>query len=101
MMLLQQEMDKGDDSKVKKEEDISTKGLISTSIKFGVSTIISIMCAAAILLPVYYSLKLGKLEFTTPDFSLKPQFVLFNFFTKLLPESYDTVLNEGLPFVYC
>ena len=85
----------------KKEEDISTKGLISTSIKFGVSTIISIMCAAAILLPVYYSLKLGKLEFTTPDFSLKPQFVLFNFFTKLLPESYDTVRNEGLPFVYC
>lgn len=85
----------------KKEEDTTKKELIAILLRFGVGTIIAVMCAAAILIPVYYSLKLGKLEFTTPNFDLKPQFTLFNFFTKLLPESYDTVRSEGLPFVYC
>lgn len=68
---------------------------------FALSAVVAVLCAAVVLLPVYYSLKLGKLEFTTPNFELKPQFVLFDFFTKLLPQSYDTVRTTGLPFIYC
>ena len=58
------------------------------------------MCAAVMLLPVYYSLKLGKFDFTTPDFSFKLQFTAADFFPKLLPSSYDTVRNEGMPSIY-
>lgn len=74
---------------------------LKLSLHFALSAVVAVLCAAAVLLPVYYSLKLGKLEFTTPNFELKPQFVLFDFFTKLLPQSYDTVRTTGLPFVYC
>ena len=68
---------------------------------FAVGAAVAVACAAFMLLPMYYSLKLGKLDFTQPDFSLKANFKAFDFITKLLPESYDTVRNEGLPFVYC
>lgn len=84
------------------KEDVSgAKPFFTAGIRFAISAITAALCAAAILIPVYYSLKLGKLEFTTPNFGLKPQFPLFDFFTKLLPETYDTVRPEGLPFVYC
>lgn len=85
----------------RKNDDASTRENIATFVKFAVGGVVSALCAAAVLLPVYYSLKLGKLEFTSPDFSLRAQFTLADFFTKLLPESYDTVRNEGLPVVYC
>ena len=85
----------------RKNEDSTTRDNILALVKFGAGGVIAALCAAAVLLPVYYSLKLGKLEFTSPDYSLKAQFTLMDFFTKLLPESYDTVRNEGLPMVYC
>lgn len=75
--------------------------VLSPCIKFAVSAVVAVLCAAVVLLPVYYSLKLGKLDFTKPDFSLSAEFNILDFFSKLLPESYDTVRNEGLPFVYC
>ncbi|NLP26406.1 MAG: YfhO family protein [Clostridiales bacterium] len=74
--------------------------IFSVFVKFGVYTAISLMCAAVMLLPVYYSLKLGKFDFTTPDFSFKLQFTAADFFPKLLPSSYDTVRNEGMPSIY-
>ena len=45
--------------------------------------------------------KLGKFEFTKPDMALNTQFKIVDFFTKLLPFSYDTVRPEGLPVVFC
>lgn len=69
-------------------------------LKFGACTVIALMCAAVMLLPVYYSLKLGKFDFTKPDFSFKLQFIAADFFPKLLPSSYDTVRNEGMPSIY-
>lgn len=84
-----------------KEEDTTSREKVRVFLKFGLSAVVSALCAACILIPVYYSLKLGKLEFTTPDFSLRANFTLMDFFTKLLPESYDTVRNEGLPMIYC
>lgn len=68
---------------------------------FGGGTIVALMCAAWVLIPVYNSLKLGKFEFTEPDFSLAAQFDLMTFITKLFPMTYDTVYPEGLPMIYC
>lgn len=85
----------------RKDESTTLKQDLFTCLKFGIGVLIAIAAAAVVLLPTYESLKLGKLEFTHPDYTLKPQFVLFDFFSKLLPESYDTVRNEGLPMVYC
>lgn len=85
----------------KKDDSSTTKEKLRIFLRFCIGTAVAIMCAAIIIIPVYYSLKLGKLEFSTPSFDLKPQFTLFDFFTKLLPNTYDTVRNEGLPFVYC
>lgn len=68
---------------------------------FVVGTLVALMCAAFVLIPVYNSLKLGKFEFTTPDFSLATQFDFLTFATKLFPMSYDTVYPEGMPMIYC
>ena len=68
---------------------------------FAVASLISLMCAAFVLIPVYNSLKLGKFDFTTPDFSLATQFDFLTFATKLFPMSYDTVYPSGLPMIYC
>ncbi|MBC8570219.1 YfhO family protein [Zongyangia hominis] len=57
--------------------------------------------AAIILLPTMYSLRLGKLNFSDPNFSPLSQFDFFQFFSKLLPSSYDTLRPEGLPMIYC
>lgn len=84
-----------------KDEDTAAKKKIMIFVKFAVGALIAVLAAAIILLPTYYSLKLGKLEFSTPNFELKPDFKIAAFFTKLLPESYDTVRPEGLPVVYC
>ncbi len=68
---------------------------------FIVGTLVALMCAAFVLIPVYNSLKLGKFDFTKPDFSLATQFDFLTFITKLFPMSYDTVYPEGLPMIYC
>ncbi len=54
-----------------------------------------------ILLPAYSSLSNGKLDYARPDFSFEANFSIFEFFEKLLPNSYDTVKHGGLPFIYC
>lgn len=74
---------------------------VKSALRFAVSGIVAAMMASVMLLPVYYSLKLGKFEFTTPDYSLKFQFQSLDLLSKLLPSSYDTVRNEGLPEIYC
>ncbi|MBQ8966332.1 YfhO family protein [Ruminococcus sp.] len=68
---------------------------------FGAGTLVALMCAAWVLIPVYNSLKLGKFEFTDPDFSLATQFDFLTFITKLFPMTYDTVYPEGMPMIYC
>lgn len=64
-------------------------------------TITAILAACCVLIPIYNALKLGKLEFSTPDWSMATQFDFLTFITKLFPLSYDTVYPEGLPMVYC
>lgn len=70
-------------------------------LKFACSALIAVMIACIVIIPVYKSLSLGKLEFSTPDFSLRSQFNALDFFTKLFPMSYDTVRPEGLPMIFC
>lgn len=82
------------------KEKRSAKEISYASLRFVLSTLVACMCAAFMLLSVYASLSLGKLDFTEPDFSFKLQFKAFDMLTKLLPNSYDTVRNEGLPAIY-
>ncbi len=74
---------------------------LQTVLKFALGTLISLMCAAFVLIPVYNSLKLGKLEFSVPDFSLATQFDFASVLTKLFPMSYDSVNVDGMPMIYC
>lgn len=78
----------------------SFKDILGKTTKFICSAVVSVMIAMIVLLPVYKSLQLGKLEFSQPDYSLKLQFKVVDFLSKLLPFSYDTVRPEGLPFIY-
>ena len=61
----------------------------------------ALLCACIVLIPVYNSLKLGKFEFTEPDFSLATQFDFLTLIRKMFPMTYDSVNVEGLPMIYC
>ena len=73
----------------------------AAGLKFAASAVISVLSSAIVLIPVYNSLSLGKLEFSTPDFTPKTQFNVVQFLSKLLSNSYDTVHPEGLPMIAC
>lgn len=78
---------------------IARKNLFENAAKYFLSAVISVGCAAIVIIPVYNSLKLGKFEFSTPDFSIVTQFDIWQFLSKLFPFTYDTVRPEGLPMV--
>ncbi len=71
----------------------------SGGLKFAASGIISALTSCIVLIPVYSSLKLGKLDFSNPSFTLDTQFNFFEFMSKLFQNSYDTVRPEGLPMI--
>lgn len=75
--------------------------LIIAAAKFANGGIIAAVCAAWLLIPLYYSLSLGKFSFTDPSFEMKTQFDFSDFFVNLLPNVYDTCRPEGSPVVYC
>ncbi|MBR6871964.1 MAG: YfhO family protein [Ruminococcus sp.] len=83
-----------------KEGRILPKHFLLRTLQAIAGTVIAIMCAAVVLIPVYNSLKLGKLEFSTPNWELATQFDFLTLFTKLFPMSYDTVNVEGMPMIY-
>ncbi len=63
-------------------------------------SIVAIGISAFIILGAYYSLSFGKSTFTDTNWTLTAKFKFLDFFTKLLPGSYDTVRPTGLPYVY-
>lgn len=75
--------------------------LLLSGVKFACGGILAAMCAAWLLIPLYYSLSLGKFEFTDPSYKMKTQFEFIDFFMNLLPNVYDTCRPEGSPVVYC
>ncbi|MGN1085547.1 MAG: YfhO family protein [Porcipelethomonas sp.] len=70
-------------------------------VRIGISTVTALACAAFMLLPVYNALKLGKFDFTEPDFSYATQFSPLDFFPQLMVAQYDSVNVQGLPEIYC
>ena len=64
-------------------------------------SVISVMIAAVVILPAYYSLSFGKLEFSTPNWEPKQLFNFLPLLSKFFFGSYDTVRPEGMPFLYC
>lgn len=74
---------------------------ILSGLRFAAGGFVSAASAAWILIPLYYSLKLGKFEFSTPNYTLTTQFDFIDFFKNLLPNVYDTCRPEGSPVVFC
>lgn len=70
-------------------------------LRFALSAVVALACAAFMLLPVYNALKLGKFDFTQPDFSYATQFSPLDFFPQLMAAQYDSVNVQGLPEIYC
>lgn len=70
-------------------------------LRVGVFSLLAVAVSAVILLPTYYSLSFGKLEFSTPDWKPSQYFEFFDILTKAFFGSYDTVRPEGMPFLYC
>ena len=75
--------------------------LVYSGSLFACSGLLSAICSAWLLIPLYFSLKLGKFEFSTPNFEMETQFDFADFFVDLLPNVYDTCRPEGSPVVYC
>lgn len=86
------------------------------------SSVIALACAAFMILPVYNALKLGKFEFTDPDYSFRFQSFplserllenaadtplltllcdLLDMIPQFLPAQYDSVNVQGKPEIYC
>ena len=62
---------------------------------------VAVMISAIIILPTYYSLSFGKLEFSDPKYTPKQMFEFADILTKAFFGSYDTVRPSGMPFIYC
>ncbi|HBN82500.1 MAG TPA: hypothetical protein DDZ89_01520 [Clostridiales bacterium] len=67
---------------------------------FGICAVVAIGCSLFLILPTYYGMKMGKLEFNSTDIDFKSRFDLFDMFAAMMPGAYDTVRNEGTPFIY-
>ena len=74
---------------------------VKSLFRIGASSVLGIGMSAFIVGVAYYSLQFGKNEFSQPNWDLFARFDLFDLFPKLLPGSYDTVMHEGLPLLYC
>ncbi len=68
---------------------------------FAAGGVLAAVCSAWLLIPLYFSLSLGKFEFSTPNYTMKTQFDFMDFFLTLIPNVYDTCRPEGSPVVYC
>ena len=64
-------------------------------------SLLAVMIASVIILPVYYSLSFGKLEFSEPKYEAKQLFDWLEMLTKAFFGSYDSVRPTGMPFLYC
>ena len=53
------------------------------------------------ILPVYNALRLGKFDFTDPDYSFQTQFKPIDILAQLLVAQYDSVNVQGHPEIYC
>ncbi len=95
---------------------------VAAIVRVGYSSILALACAAFMLLPVYNALKLGKFDFSDPDYTFRFQMFplserlldnaadtplltllcdLIDMLPQLLPAQYDSVNVQGKPEIYC
>ncbi len=86
---------------VERGEDTESYHFYKSFIRIGAYSLLAVMISAVIILPVYYSLAFGKLEFSTPNYTPKQLFDFADLLTKGFFGSYDTVRPTGMPFYYC
>lgn len=77
------------------------KHMLLSGVKFACGGVTAAVCAAWLLIPLYYSLSLGKFDFSDPSFKPETQFDFADFFVNLLPNVYDTCRPEGSPVIFC
>ena len=82
------------------DQIISSAARLKRAALFLASSLLALGGSLWLLLPTYYSLRLGKLTFSNPDFSPTQNLDLFDLISKMLPLSYDSVNVQGLPFIY-
>ena len=71
------------------------KGLL-----FAFFSVLAAGIAAFMLIPAYHSLTLGKMDFSSPNFTPKAKFKFVDVIPKLLFGAYDTCRPEGLPTLF-
>ncbi len=76
------------------------KKFLKKLIIFGICAVVAGGCSLFLILPTYYGMKMGKLEFNSTNLAFKSMFDFFDLFAAMLPGAYDTVRNEGTPFIY-
>ncbi len=75
--------------------------LIKSILRVALFSAIALAMAAVIIFTIQYSLTFGKNDFTEPKYDLLSKLNFLDLFAKALPNSYDTVRPNGLPFIYC
>lgn len=78
-----------------------TYDYVKKTLWFGISTVVVLMMSAIIILPIYNALKLGKFDFTDPDYKFQTQFSPIELIPTLLPNQYYSVNMQGKPEIYC
>lgn len=74
---------------------------IKSLIRIALWSLLAVLISAIIILPVYYSLTFGKLDFSDPNYTPKQLFEFADLLTKAFFGSYDNVRPSGMPFIYC
>ncbi len=69
--------------------------------KFALSGILAAACSAWLLIPLYYSLSLGKFGYSEPDRNSIINLNILSFLANLFPNTYDSVDYGGSPLMYC
>lgn len=80
---------------------IEGRNKIKSFLTFTWSTLLSVGCAAWLLLPTIYALRQGKVSeaYTLPGFEVK--FNLYQMVSRLFVGSYENINNLGMPNIYC
>ncbi|MBE6541704.1 MAG: hypothetical protein E7672_04585 [Ruminococcaceae bacterium] len=74
---------------------------LKSFLRIALWSLLAVMISAIIILPIYYSLTFGKLEFSDPKYTPKQMFEFADLVTKAFFGSYDSVRPAGMPFIYC
>lgn len=77
------------------------KHFVRALVRIALYSLLAVMISAIIVLPVYYSLSFGKLEFSDPNYTPRQLFDFADLLTKAFFGSYDSVRPSGMPFYYC